>query len=92
MIFTYDKNKSAANREKHGVDFESAQEIWQQQHLVLEGRDVQGEQRYLAIGPIGKRLYSAIFAMRHNSIRIISCRRARKSEERLYEETWKDNR
>ena len=28
MVFEYDPNKSAENKRKHGIDFESAQRMW----------------------------------------------------------------
>jgi uncharacterized DUF497 family protein len=87
MIFEYDRQKSASNKRKHGVDFEEAKAIWEKAPLLLEGRDIEEEQRYLAIGLIGEKIHTAIYVKREGRIRIISCRRARKNEEELYEAT-----
>jgi uncharacterized DUF497 family protein len=34
MGFEYDPDKSAANKRKHGIDFEEAQELWADSTLV----------------------------------------------------------
>ena len=43
------------------------------------------ENRSILIGKIEKKLWAAIFTRRDNTIRIISVRRARDKEARLYE-------
>lgn len=84
MIFEYDPIKSASNRNKHGIDFEEAQAIWERDPLILPSR-FPDEPRKLAIGQLGKRVYTAIFTERDDKIRLISCRRASKEEIRIYE-------
>jgi uncharacterized DUF497 family protein len=44
------------------------------------------ENRRVLIGRIGKKLWTAIYTLRADEVRIISFRRARKKETRLYEE------
>ena len=34
MSFEYDDAKSEANRQKHGIDFESAKQLWQDADLI----------------------------------------------------------
>jgi hypothetical protein len=85
MIFEYDEKKSASNKVKHGVDFEEAKEIFYRGAVVLNSR-YPTEPRKLAIGPIGEKIYTAIFTERGSQIRIISCRRSRKDEVKIYEE------
>lgn len=86
MAFEYDPNKSQANFEKHGIDFETAQAIWKDERLVIVfSRNVE-ELRYLAIGKFNSRHWSAVFTKRGDNIRIISVRRSRKQEILFYEE------
>jgi hypothetical protein len=38
MDFEYDPNKSEANKAKHGIDFEEAQELWNDQEAATSPR------------------------------------------------------
>jgi uncharacterized DUF497 family protein len=87
MPFEFDRAKSASNLVKHGIDFERAQEIWQDpDRLETPARFVK-EPRTRVLGRIGQTVWAAIVTMRHeNTIRLISVRRAREEEIREYEE------
>lgn len=86
-MFEYDPEKNASNLLKHGIDFESAHEIWtDDRHLIIPARTLD-EPRFLIIGLIDKRHWSAIYTYRDSVIRIISARRSRKEEIKLYETT-----
>ena len=80
MEFEYDSAKSAANKEKHGIDFVEAQEIWADERSIDLATLALGEPRRLAAGLIGSRHWTAVWIMRGDSIRIISVRRSRKDE------------
>ncbi|MFM8873017.1 MAG: BrnT family toxin [Phycisphaerales bacterium] len=83
--FEFDPRKSAANLAKHGIDFVSAQELWLDPELLeIDARNI-GEARTLARGRIGPVLWSALVTTRAGRIRIISVRRARQEERKLYE-------
>ena len=85
MIFEYDLNKSNLNLKKHGIDFECAKILWQDpERLEIPARIID-EERYLVIGLIGSSYWSAVVTYRNDSIRIISVRRARNKEVKLYE-------
>lgn len=87
MDFEFDLKKSASNRKKHGIDFEEAQELWIDPHLLeIEARTAD-EPRFLMIGKIGLKHWSAVVTYRNDKIRIISVRRSRKEEVELYEES-----
>jgi uncharacterized DUF497 family protein len=86
MLFEYDPVKSMANFLKHGVNFEDAQEIWRNNYVEFAARS-EFENRYAIIGYIKRKLYTCVFCLREENIRIISCRRARKGEQILYEKT-----
>ena len=89
MEFEYDENKSEVNKKKHGVTLEEAKAIWAGDNVVLPAI-TKGEQRYMVMGKIGSDLYSCIFTIRKEKIRIISCRKARDKERRIYHEKIKE--
>jgi len=86
MIFEYDKNKSQKNKIKHGIDFEQAQELWEDPYAFeLPSSQSEDEERFLVLGQIGSKNYTAIITYRDTNIRIISVRRSRDKEVKLYE-------
>ena len=84
MKFEWDEKKSRSNEKKHGIDFERSRELWNDTNRVEIVTSFRDENRNIMIGKIGKKLWSAIFTYRGNSIRIISVRRAREKEAKLY--------
>ena len=84
MMFEFDKEKSDRNKEKHGIDFLQAQEIWEDPDCVMIPARTIDESRLLLIGKYESKIWSAIFTFRGQIIRIISVRRARKNEEEIY--------
>ena len=80
MEFEFDPNKSAANKEKHGLDFVEAQGIWLDDRSLDLLAVSSGEPRRLAIGLIGERHWTAVRSLRGGTIRIIPVRRSRKNE------------
>ena len=85
MNFEYDPVKSATNKVKHGIDFEKAQALWKDPFLLRLPSKYEAEKRFLFIGKIEQRHWSAVTTYRGEVIRIISVRRARKEEVRIYE-------
>jgi len=84
--FEYDKNKSRSNRNKHGIDFEQAKEIWSDRFaLHVATRYIKDEQRYILIGKWKANIWSVVFTIRNKKVRIISARRARRKEANFYE-------
>ncbi|MEI9885452.1 MAG: BrnT family toxin [Rhizomicrobium sp.] len=85
MKFEFDQSKSAANKQKHGIDFEEAQKIWDNDDwLELPVPSVE-EQRYVIIGMIDEKHGTAVVTYRADRIRLISVRRARDVEIACYE-------
>jgi uncharacterized DUF497 family protein len=84
-FFEFDPAKSASNLAKHGIDFIAAQAIWsdtnQLEHTVVNS----GEKRYVVTGEAMGQKWSAVITHRSGKVRIISVRRARKTEVALYE-------
>lgn len=92
MEFEWDQQKSKANWRKHGVEFEQARAIWSDVHVEIVGlaRSADGEIRSATIGWIGKKIYVAIWTKRDGAIRLISVRRARNNEEKIFYEKIQD--
>ena len=86
MEFEFDPRKSEANRAKHGIDFIDAQILWLDDQRLEIPAKVVGEPRYLVIGRIAGRHWSAVFTYRDDRIRLISVRRSRTEEVALYED------
>ena len=85
MQFEFDKKKSISNKRKHGIDFLDGQALWDDpERLELPAKTV-GEQRYMLIGKICGKHWSAVFTIRGERTRIISVRRARRNEVEAYE-------
>lgn len=85
MLFEFDEAKSRSNKARHGIDFVEAQELWLDDMLVeLEARS-EDEPRFVVIGLIGGKHYSAVITYRDDRIRLISVRRSREKEVALYE-------
>jgi uncharacterized DUF497 family protein len=84
MDFEFDVAKSAANQAKHGIDFIAAQVLWNDPYLVEVPSRASGEPRYLVIGRIAGKHWSGVITYRGERIRIISVRRSRSVEVRLY--------
>jgi len=85
MGFEYDPEKSAENKRKHGVDFEEAQALWSDSALVEIPARVSDELRWVVIGRMAEKHWSAVITRRNDNVRIISVRRSRDEEVEIYE-------
>ncbi len=85
MGFEWDETKSRTNETKHGIDFDTAREMWNDSNRVEIQTPYPLEDRNILISKIGNKLFTAIFTHRGKAIRIISVRHARKKETKLYE-------
>ncbi|MBS3025780.1 MAG: BrnT family toxin [Dolichospermum sp. DET50] len=85
MEFEFDANKSATNKTKHNIDFIEAQKLWKDPHLVEVTANTTDEPRFLVIGKIADKHWSAVITYRSDKIRIISVRRSRTEEVNIYE-------
>jgi uncharacterized protein len=84
MEFEFDSSKSKANREKHGIDFVEAQELWDDEDRLEIPARTEDEPRYVLVAALGQKLWSAFFTYRKERVRLISVRRAGKKERDLY--------
>jgi len=83
--FEWDPRKNGANRRKHGIDFNDAASIFG--GPCLEGPDERfgnGEARMFAFGQMGPLVIAVVFCWRGDRRRIISARKATRSESRAY--------
>ena len=85
MGFEYDQEKNTENRRKHGIDFEQAQSLWSDPMVVEIPARVTDEPRWVVIGMISSRHWSAVITRRGENIRLISVRRSRDEEVAIYE-------
>jgi Uncharacterized protein conserved in bacteria len=83
--FDWDPYKSGLNRQKYGIDFSSARMLWEDPERIEIEAPFPLENRFILIGKINNNLWTAIHAIRNETIRIISVRRSRKEEKKLYE-------
>ena len=85
ICFEFDATKSQSNRTKHGIDFVEGQALWSDPMLLEIPAKTDDEPRYVVIGRIGGKHWSAVITYRGANIRLISVRRARTEEVALYE-------
>jgi uncharacterized DUF497 family protein len=83
--FEYDDKKSQANLLKHGIDFIDAQALWNDPMLLEVPAKTDDEPRYLMIGLINDKHWSAVITYRGSNVRLISVRRSRTEEVVFYE-------
>jgi uncharacterized DUF497 family protein len=83
-MFEFDKNKSELNKRKHGIDFETARKLWRDSNRIEISARWVDEPRFVLIAQLEKDIWSAVFTLRENRIRIISVRKARDNEKEIY--------
>ena len=88
--FEWDNNKNQMNISKHKVSFEEAQTVFYDEHaLLIEDPDHSNqEERFILLGfSASVRMLIVCHCYRHKDkvIRLISARKANKSEERQYQ-------
>ncbi len=85
MIFEWDPAKSKSNKRKHQIDFETSRGLWQDELRIEINAPHPVENRHIVIGQLHGKLWTAVFTIRGNAVRIISVRKSRKKEVELYE-------
>jgi uncharacterized protein len=77
MNVTWDPAKNRENQRKHGISFDDAKAVFQDPDRieVLDDRDY-GEERWVAIGTMGKIVALVVYTERNSGIRLISARKA----------------
>ena len=87
MNFEYDKTKSSMNKSKHNIDFEEAQELWEDPYsFELPSSQNADEERFLVLGQIDSKNYTAIITYRDmQMLELFLLDRSREKESKLYE-------
>lgn len=84
MEFESDPQKSEANKAKHGIEFVAAQVLRYDPNKRTIAASCREEVRLVTFGSIEGVVWTGVFTLRGNRIRIISVRRARKAERLIY--------
>jgi len=85
LVFEWDPEKERENFEKHGIDFETAEQVFND-YCRMERHDDDSsynEDRWQTMGFIKKVLF-VVYTERGDNIRIISARVAEPFERRIY--------
>jgi len=86
-LYIWDEAKRDANLREHRIDFDAVYRFdWETAVLFVDDREDYGELREIAIGFIDPGLYVLTFTRRRERIRVISLRKAEKSDMRKYVE------
>ena len=87
--FEWDPAKAQANLRKHQVAFADAVTVFEDSRaLTARDPDAAGEERFISVGKDAfGRMLLLVFALRGDVVRVISARRASRSEQRRYAET-----
>ena len=88
MRFEWDATKANANQRKHGVSFDEATEVFYDPNALqdYDPAHSDAEARFFIIGLSSRRLLYVVYAERAGDVvRIISARRADRSERKFYE-------
>jgi uncharacterized DUF497 family protein len=84
FMFVFDLRKSLSNKQKHGIDFGEAKLIWKDPDAIELESDYEDEARFSVIGSIDGVIWTAIVTYRGHATRLISVRRARRDERKVY--------
>jgi len=90
LTFKWDEKKAKENFNKHKVSFEEAKTVFNDPFSITKPDPLhsKGEHRYIDIGLSSReRILMVVYVERGSVIRIISSRRATRSERRIYEES-----
>jgi uncharacterized protein len=85
-VAAWDPEKAAANLRKHGVDFADAETALRDDMALTMPDDHPAEARFVTLGmdALG-RLLVVVYEWRDDDVRLISARKANRSERRQYE-------
>jgi uncharacterized protein len=87
MAYQWDTDKAATNFSKHGIDFADAVSVFADDLAVTITDERFDEERFITIGiDAFGRVLVVVYTWRGNEIRLISARKATRSERKQYEE------
>jgi len=86
VAYQWDKTKAQVNRRKHGVSFADAVAVFEDDWAITIADDYPDEERFATIGrDILGRILIIVYTWRGDDIRVISARKATRSEKEQYE-------
>ena len=86
MKYEWYERKARANLKKHGVDFADAVIVLSDELALTLSDEHEGEDRFVTIGmDATARILVVVYTLRGDRVRIISARKATRSERRHYE-------
>ena len=87
MRYEWDEAKSHSNRDKHGLDFADAEQVFAGRCVTfIDDRFDYGEKRLVTLGMLAGRVVVMAHAPRgHEVTRIISMRKANRREQKIYQ-------
>lgn len=85
-MFEWDPDKDRLNQRKHGVCFADTFAVFEDPHALTVDDYEHGEERFVTMGmDCFARVLLVVYTWREENIRIISARKATRSEVRQYE-------
>jgi uncharacterized DUF497 family protein len=86
LVVEWDPEKAAENLRKHGVDFADAATVLSDEMALTRSEEGTDESRSVTLGmdALG-RVLVVVYTWREEAVRMISARRATRSERRAYE-------
>jgi len=85
MKIDYDPAKNACNIAERQLPFERAREFdFDNAHIHQDMREAYPEERYVALGMLDARLHVLCFTPIEDGIRVISFRKANRTERKIY--------
>ena len=86
MQYEWDEAKNRKNVSKHGLSFEDAEVVLSGPCVTFEDdRFDYGEERFITLGLLAGRLVVVAHSPREEGTRIISMRKANRSEQKIYQ-------
>lgn len=93
MAIEWDDNKNLINLKKHGIDFADAYKIFENPLLTrIDDRIDYKERRWIGLGLLEEINVVLVYTKRGKNVRIISIRKANKTERKIYNEYTKQNK
>ena len=84
-MYEWNEKKNESNKAKHKISFEEGISIFEDPYAHTEEAASTTEPRYVTLGTVKEKVWAAFYTFRDDNIRIISIRRARDKERKLYE-------
>jgi uncharacterized DUF497 family protein len=87
MAYQWDRDKAAANLNKHGIDFADAVSVFSDDLAITITDERFDEERLITIGMDSfGRVLVVVYTWRNDEIRLISARKATRHEQQQYKE------